>query len=147
MREGQGTNTRCCSLYVFDDGWNPPYEVIEEIELRVAQSESSKLKEAMKLRAKHKSDWLTAEVAEEYYAKSWIYREAYGNKYIGKVKEIGDELRRKYGVTEIEAINILAGRNVSDYVNKYHRLKNLIPNSVDYQKICDEVVGEFFMAM
>ena len=31
----------------------------------------------------------------------------------------------KYGVTELEAINILNGKCISDYVEKYNRIKNL----------------------
>lgn len=36
----------------------------------------------------------------------------------------------KYGVTELEAINILNGKCISDYVEKYNRIKNLIPLNV-----------------
>jgi hypothetical protein len=55
----------------------------------------------------------------------------YSNQYIGKVKEIGEELRRLYGLTELEARNILFERNVSEYVNKYDRIRNLIPLGVN----------------
>jgi hypothetical protein len=41
--------------------------------------------------------------------------------------QIRKELRELYGLTEIEARNILFERNVSDYVNKYDRNRNLIP--------------------
>ena len=36
----------------------------------------------------------------------------------------------KYGVTELEAINILNGKCISDYVEKYNRIKNLISLNV-----------------
>lgn len=146
MRENGGTRTRFNTLYVLDDGWDPPYEVVEEIEFRIAESVLGAYREVARQHRDHKGDWLTEEVAGEYFAKSWIYRAANGNRYIGKVKEIGDELRELYGVTEIEAINILAGKNVSDYVNKYRRIKNLIPRKIDSQEICDEVVREYRMA-
>ena len=76
---------------------------------------------------------------------SWIYRVQNGNQYIGKVREIGEELRRLYGVTEIEARNILFERNVSDYVNKYDRIRNLMPVGVEYNSY-DSRIG-YDMAM
>ena len=36
-----------------------------------------------------------------------------------------------YGVTEFESINILFEHNVNDYVSRYYRMKNRIPNYVD----------------
>lgn len=36
-----------------------------------------------------------------------------------------------YEVTEFESINILFEHNVNDYVNRYYRMKNRIPNYVD----------------
>lgn len=59
------------------------------------------------------------------------------------VREIGEELRREYGVTELEAINIMNGNNVEDYLNKYHRIQNRIPVNVNAQAICDELVFEY----
>ena len=147
MHEAGGARTRFNTLYVFDDGWDPPYEVVEEIEYRIAESRLGAYKEVTMQNREHKGGWLTEEVARIYSARSWIYRVANGNQYVGKVKEIGDELRESYGVTELEAINILSGKNVSDYVSKYSRIKNLIPKTVDPQKICDEVVTEYSMAM
>ena len=146
MREEGGARTKFNVLYVFDDGWEPPYEVVEEIEYRISESCLGAYREVAKQNKDHKGGWLTEEVARKYSAKSWIYRVANGNQYIGKVKEIGDELRKLYGVTELEAINILAGKNVSDYVSKYQRIKSLIPRKVDAQEICEEVVAEYRMA-
>ncbi len=36
----------------------------------------------------------------------------------------------EYGVTQVEAINILNGYHIADYVNKYQRIQNLIPLDV-----------------
>ena len=38
----------------------------------------------------------------------------------------------KYGVTELEAINILNGKCISDYVEKYNRIKNLTINKQEF---------------
>ena len=133
--------------YVIDDGWKLPYEVIEEIEFRIAKSRKEAYEDVVRLNKMHRGKWLTADVARKYAAKSWIFRVMNGEQYIGKVREIGEELQREYGVTELEAINILFERNVSDYVCNYTRIKNLQPLSIDEQTICDEVVSEYMVAM
>lgn len=130
---------------VVDDGWNLPYEEIEENELQVVEPELKAYEDVHKLNRNHQGFWLTDEVARKYAAKSWIYRVQNGNQYIGKVREIGEELRRLYGVTEIEARNILFERNVSDYVNKYDRIRNLIPIGVEHNSY-DSRIG-YDMAM
>ncbi|MCR5356894.1 MAG: hypothetical protein K6E63_05760 [Lachnospiraceae bacterium] len=84
-------------------------------------------KEVYRQNRDHKGLWLTLDVAREYAARSRIYRAENGNQYSGKVREIGEELRKLYGLTDIEARNILFGQNVVDYVNKYNRIRNMIP--------------------
>ena len=37
------------------------------------------------------------------------------------------ELQNVYGLTELEATNVLNGRNVMDYVYKYERIRTLTP--------------------
>lgn len=133
--------------YVIDDGWNLPYEVIEEIEYRIAEAKEDAYHRVFEEYKRHKGGWLTAEVARKYAAKSWIYRVVEENQYCGKVREIARELQEQYGVTELESINIIFEHNVSDYVNRYYRMKNRIPNYVDQQKICDEVINEYMLAM
>ena len=133
------------NTYVVDDGWNLPYEEIEENELQVVEPELKAYEDVQKLNRNHQGFWLTDEVARKYAAKSWIYRVQNGNQYIGKVREIGEELRRLYGVTEIEARNILFERNVSDYVNKYDRIRNRIPIGVEHNSY-DSRIG-YDMAM
>ena len=44
--------------------------------------------------------------------------------------ELMSELMEEYGVTQVEAINILNGYHIADYVNKYQRIQNLIPLDV-----------------
>lgn len=131
MREKNRIPSRF-NTYVVDDGWNLPYEETEETDLRVIGSELEAYAEVCRQNRSHKGLWLTSDVARKYAAMSWIYREQNGNQYIGKVREIGEELRKLYGLTEIEARNILFERNVSDYVNKYDRIRNLIPLGVNH---------------
>ena len=85
-------------------------------------------------------------VANKYAVDAWFYIDKNDGRYIREVREFGKELQDKYGVTELEAINILFENNVGDYVEKYYRIRNLIPASVDQQKICDMVVAEYLFA-
>ena len=140
-----GENNRSLSrfyAYVVDDGWNLPHEEIKEADLKVVKPGSKPYEEVCRQNRNHKGSWLTYEVARKYAAKSWIYRVQTGNRYVGKVREIGEELRELYGVTEIEARNILFERNVSDYVNKYERLKNLIPVGMGHDRYDDAMIGQ-----
>ena len=68
-------------------------------------------------------------------------------KVLEVFREIAKELQELYGVTEFESINILFEHHVDDYVNRYYRMKNRIPNYVNQQGICDEVVQEYLLAM
>lgn len=129
--------------YVVDDGWNPPKEVIEMIEFRIAEAKEAALRRVRNLNKKHKGEWLTREVIHEYEAKALIYRLLSGNQYIGKVREYGIELQEKYGVTEQEAINIVMENKTVDYARKYYKIKNLIPDFVDQQYICDTIKQEY----
>ena len=126
-----------------DDGWKKISEVIiEEITFRIQREWNHEYKLVCKEHRKHKGDWLTKEVAEKYEAKSWVYRVLNDNQYTGMVRKIGEELQEKYGVTELEAINILNGNNVNDYVQKYFRIKHRIPINIDLQEVFETIVGE-----
>ncbi len=129
--------------YVVDDGWNPPREIIEMIEFRIAEAKETAMKRVRALNKKHRGAWLTKEVIHEYAAKALIYRLLTDNQYIGKVREYGMELQEKYGVTEQEAINIVMENRTEDYAYKYYKIKNLIPDYVDQQRICDNVKREY----
>lgn len=141
MKEN-GYNRTIIHRYEVDDGWRLPYEVMEEIELRIAKARKQEYLQVCKEHKEHKGKWLTAEAARKYQAKSWVYRVLEDHQYVGKVREIGEELQREYGVTELEAINILNGKNVQEYVNKYYRIQNRIPMGIDEQWICDNVIEE-----
>lgn len=129
--------------YVIDDGWNLPVEVIEVIDLRVERAWKEAYQMVCLENYLHKGDWLTLEVARKYAARADLFRELYENQYIGYVRQMGMELRDKYGVTEIEAINILNGYHIAEYVEKYDRIKNMIPLRFDPQAVCDDVLEEY----
>lgn len=58
--------------YVIDDGWDFPYEVIEEIEYRIAEVWKDAYRRVCEEHNRHKGG-LTTEVAMKYATKSWIY--------------------------------------------------------------------------
>ena len=79
-------------------------------------------------RRRHKGEWLTTEDAYEYMmkAKTLTMKNPVD---IGERRELRIELQKRFGLTEIEAINILNGNRINDYVNKYYRIKNEIVDS------------------
>lgn len=74
----------------------------------------------------HKGKWLTAEVAEAYQKRVRLL-EGTSCGMTGQKYELMLELMEEYGVTQLEAVNILDGFHVADYVNKYYRIQNKIP--------------------
>ena len=134
--------------YVVDDGWHLPKEIIETIDIRIAEAKSDALRRVKAEHDRHKGKWLNADVVRKYQAKSWIFREYEGNQYCGMVRKIGEELQEEYGVTELEAFNILLenSSNVKDYLKKYYNIEHMIPMRVDEQWICDSVVEDYLCA-
>ncbi len=140
---------RVRSVYVsevVDDGWNLPKEVIREIQFRYERARNWAYAEVCRQKNHHRGEWLTDAVAKQYAAKALVWRVLNDNQYTGKVREIGEELQALYGVTELEAINILFERNVYDYVNKNDRIKKLIPREVGMEEIREEVMAEYCVA-
>ncbi len=129
-------------IYVIDDGWNVPQEVIEEIEFRVEESWTQSIGHMKKLRDSHRGGWLTLEDARRYHCIAKPFLAFYDGQYIKTVRRLGRELITKYGVTELEAINILNGYHLKDYVDKYYRIRHLIPSGFDGQQICDRILAE-----
>lgn len=128
---------------VVDDGWNLPYEVVEEIMARIVKAYDDAYLTVCKLNRNHKGGWLTNEVAKLYETKSSVWRFVGDNRGTAKLAELRQELMENYGVTELEATNILNGRNVRDYVAKYDRIRNLIPLRVNEERIAYEVREEY----
>ncbi len=84
---------------------------------------------------KEDREYITVDIANEYHQKAQHLSE-YGHD-IGGVRSLKEEMCRKYGLTELEAFNILHGYHIGDYVGKYERLKNGIVLSND-KKAKDE---------
>ena len=134
--------------YVIDDGWKLPREVIEEIEFSIERSHKEKEELAIRLKNEHKGGWLTLKAAKAYASRAMVYRAIYHGEYVGELRKLGEELQEKYGVTELEAINILFEKNVDDYIAKYRRIKNLeICGGRTDQEICDEIAQRYLEAM
>lgn len=71
--------------------------------------------------AAHTGEWLTASVCEEYRKMAEEINE-FDPQDVRRHRELRLKLQEKYGLTEIEAINILNGNNIGDYVIKYQRI-------------------------
>ena len=66
------------------------------------------------------------EVATQYYKK--VQRLRNNEQDIGLFRKLKKNLMDQCNVTEIEAINILRGYHISDYVKKYENLeKGIVP--------------------
>lgn len=96
----------------------------------MAKKEAPKNKELeylQNLRACHKGKWLTKEDAYAYHekAKSLVKD---GVQDVGERRKLREELQREFGLSEIEAINILNGYHISQYVDKYYRIQHLVVN-------------------
>ena len=141
-RESNGTRSIYRS-YVIDDGWHVPKSVIEVIDFRIEMAWKDAVELVKRQNLEHQGAWLTLSIAREYEEKAWPYLELNGGQYLGFVRELGIDLQKKYGLTELEAMNILKGWHIFDYVNKYDRIKNLIPLNISCQSICEEVLEEY----
>ena len=76
---------------------------------------------------------LNQEIAIKYYKKAKRLRKNDGQD-IGEFRKLKNELMKKCNVTEIEAINILNGFHISDYVKKYELISESKVPSVDVNK-------------
>ena len=135
--------------YVVDDGWSEdmPMEIIEVIDFHLQMAKREAERKVLEEHRLHKGEWLNAEVARLYSEKAWVYLMLSAGQYVGMVRELGEELQKKYGVTELEAINILRNYNVSDYVNKYYRIKNLIPLRISEETVWEETLADLKIAI
>ena len=76
--------------------------------------------------AQHRGEWLTQEVCDQYRLEAEQINE-FDPQDVRRHREMRLELQQKYGLTEVEAINILNGNNISDYLLKYRRIMNREP--------------------
>ena len=82
---------------------------------------------------KHKDLWLTAEAVAEYQKRARRVF-AVGDQDIGARCALRKELQEKYGLLEIEAINILNGFHAAFYLEKYRRIQNCLPWNTNQTK-------------
>lgn len=68
------------------------------------------------------AEWLTNDICREYMRKA---RELPGDNGadIGQRRALRIELQNRCDITELEAINILNGYNISLYVSRYEKMK------------------------
>lgn len=142
MREQTKTGS-VVNSYVIDDGWNIPQEVIEVIDLRIEKAWEDAYLQVIRQNEDHQGDWITKDIALNYAKKAKPILAFNGNQYIGMVRKLGEEMQRKYGVTELEATNILRGNHIVDYAIRYDMIKNLIPVFINSQDICEDVLVEY----
>ena len=69
--------------------------------------------------------WLDAKVVEIYHKKALSLSTSIND--VGARRQLRIELQQKYGLQEIEAVNILNGYNANDYITKYYRIEHKIP--------------------
>jgi len=81
----------------------------------------------------HKGGWLTDEVVAEFQKLAVKLPHEEGQA-IGEKRKLCIRLMEEYGVTELEAVNIINGNRTSDYVTKYHRIQNQIPLMINNDK-------------
>ena len=77
--------------------------------------------------ANHKGEWLTDETCMEYREQAKKASNQ-GNQDIGERRRLREELQERYGLPEVEAINILDGIRSHEYVEKYkliHAIQNV----------------------
>lgn len=86
-----------------------------------------------KKRNEHKGLWLTYEACKEYREKALALNDNSGLD-IGERRRLRLEIQERYGLLEIEAINILNGFFHKEYVRKYYVIRNLIV-MIAYDKV------------
>lgn len=77
-----------------------------------------------RLKEQHKGEWITFEDCKEYYLKAQALPNN-GYQDIGERRQLRMELQKKFDLSETEAINILNGYHVHEYVQKYDNIRNL----------------------
>lgn len=87
----------------------------------------------------HEGDWLTWEAVNKYRKLAEQLSEN-NQECIGERRELCEQMMKEYGITELEAVNILNGHHAADYVRKYKRIREQIPLDIKNanQKIVEE---------
>lgn len=82
----------------------------------------------------HKGGWLTEEAVKKYQE---LAKKISGPDKVmaGERRNLCLQLIKEYGVTELEAINIINGYCVGDYIAKYERIKTQTPLIIENDKL------------
>ena len=72
----------------------------------------------------HGYKWITNEIVKEYQKKFRVALQN-GENEVDTEMMYRLELKNIYGLTDLEAINILREYHTRDYIDKYKRMKNL----------------------
>lgn len=85
----------------------------------------------------HKGDWLTQEVVAEFQRLANKLPDS-NEQMIGERRRLCMRLVQEYGVTELEALNIINGKHAMDYVAKYERIREQISLYIPKDKVQKE---------
>ena len=77
--------------------------------------------------------WITADICHMYRKKAEQLT-SNGNQDIDEWRSLRIELQQKYGVTELQAFNILRGINVGEYVHDYAMQNGVIPMTEEMKR-------------
>lgn len=81
----------------------------------------------------HIGEWLTEEDVKYYLEKAKSIPGTNGQDVRMK-RELREELQNRFGLLEIEAINILNGFHIASYLKKYERIRTLTKLNADTNK-------------
>lgn len=79
-----------------------------------------------------RKEWLTKKIATEYRKRALQLSNDVED--VGERRKLRIELQERCGLTELEALNILNGNHIEEYVHKYYLLENNIPLQKDKKK-------------
>lgn len=94
--------------------------------IRTQKDADKHVKEQNEWHGSHGYKWITQEIAEDYYGRMTV--QSAQNADVTSLRyTLCCELKTIYGVTETEAVNILNGYHINDYVAKYKRIATMTP--------------------
>ena len=80
--------------------------------------------------------WFTKEVGDEYFERAKSLGESPND--VGARRILRMELQQKYGLLEVEALNVLNGYHIQEYVEKYKRIQKRTPTEIIRRSKDDE---------
>ncbi len=75
----------------------------------------------------HRSDaeWLTHDICSEYVRRARELNSPNGND-VGPRRQLREELQYRCDISELDALNIINGYGVGDYVHKYNKIRAIL---------------------